>query len=70
MVPGSLPSRHTLSLVCLVDLADEVCPGVAHHITQRGVDRGQRVLLGQQDAARVYLDLIAENLQAAKVRVL
>jgi putative transposase len=45
-----------------------VCAGVAHHVTQRGVNRTD-VFFSQQDR-RVYLELLAENVQPAKVRVL
>jgi len=45
-----------------------VWAGVAHHITQRGVDR-QNVFFSQQDR-EVYLSLMRANLAEAQVRVL
>src|SRR5947209_11547802 len=45
-----------------------VCTGVAHHVTQRGVDHAN-VFYSQQDR-QVYLNLVAENLVPAAVRVL
>jgi putative transposase len=45
-----------------------VWPGVAHHITQRGVNR-QDVFFSQHDR-EVYLDLVKQNLADTQVRVL
>jgi putative transposase len=45
-----------------------VVPGVAHHVTQRGVDRSD-VFFTQADR-EVYLGLVQENLEDAAVRVL
>ena len=45
-----------------------MAPGVAHHVTQRGVDR-QSVFYTQRDR-QVYLNLLAEQSRLADVRIL
>ncbi len=45
-----------------------VLPGVAYHVTQRGVNRGD-VFFSQADR-RTYLDLVEANRREAQVRVL
>jgi putative transposase len=45
-----------------------VAPGVAHHVTQRGVDR-KRVFYTQRDR-QVYLALLREQARLADVRIL
>jgi putative transposase len=44
-----------------------IAPGVAHHITQRGINR-QLVFFTKQDR-RVYLQLLKENSRQARLSI-
>jgi REP element-mobilizing transposase RayT len=54
-------------IICPEDL-DALLPGVACHITQRGVDRRETFSSG--DDRHTYLDLLRQNLEDTNVRVL